>query len=337
MNLIRRIIIVSAAAAMFAPAVSGMMHAAASGISASEEMLLTQTSVTVPYACSYVYEKIIAMKSQYPDGTAFSNANTYSWKGGYFTSAGGCAAFAFMLSDAAFGSLPASMSATFDAEKVRVGDILRWNGHSLIVLEVRQNSIIAAEGNVNQRVVWGREFTFDTIEASSFEHYITRYPEGFAFTGESLSLDSGSSASMDVISRDALSLTWTSSNPAVASVDANGNVTAHGGGEAVITASFGTVSDSFTVTVTGAAPPVSENQGDVNQDGAVEISDASDVLSVYASQAAGLSVNAYTEAQLTAADVNSDSAVNLTDASAILSYYAQNAAGLNPSWNTILS
>ncbi len=32
------------------------------------------------------------------------------------------------------------------------------------------------------------------------------------------------------------SLTWTSSNPAVASVDADGNITAHRNGQAVITA-----------------------------------------------------------------------------------------------------
>ena len=50
---------------------------------------------------------------------------------------------------------------------------------------------------------------------------------------------------------------WSSSDPAVASVDASGAVTAHMAGTAVITASAGGQSAGCVVTVTSPAPPVS--------------------------------------------------------------------------------
>ena len=53
------------------------------------------------------------------------------------------------------------------------------------------------------------------------------------------------------------SLTWTSSNPAVASVDADGNITAHRNGQAVITAtSTAGASKAASCTVTVEAPQV---------------------------------------------------------------------------------
>lgn len=48
------------------------------------------------------------------------------------------------------------------------------------------------------------------------------------------------------------SFTWTSSNTAVATVDANGLVTAAGGGQAIISAASGTVKGDFALTVQGA-------------------------------------------------------------------------------------
>ncbi|MBQ8687674.1 MAG: hypothetical protein IJ512_03870, partial [Ruminococcus sp.] len=71
--------------------------------------------------------------------------------------------------------------------------------------------------------------------------------------------------------------------------------------------------------------------GDADKSGAVDLSDASEVLSVYANLAAGISVE-----ENAAADVDQNGAVDLADASLILSYYAQNAAGLNPTWDKII-
>lgn len=122
-----------------------------------------------------VYNAMIALQDKYPTGMTWTNDNFYAWKGGIYSGGYGCAAFAFMLSDAAFGDLPARMTDTFDTSSIRVGDILRYSGHSFIVLEVKQSSVIAAEGNINSSIMWGREIPFGDISAS-FENHITRYP-----------------------------------------------------------------------------------------------------------------------------------------------------------------
>lgn len=76
--------------------------------------------------------------------------------------------------------------------------------------------------------------------------------------------------------------------------------------------------------------------GDLDGDGAITISDATEVLTIYARMAVQLDVSEYTESQLAAADVNQDGAVDIRDATAILTYYAQTAASLNPDWADII-
>ncbi|MCM1112727.1 MAG: leucine-rich repeat protein [Muribaculum sp.] len=120
-----------------------------------------------------IYDAIIAMKDKYPEGTPWTNDNYYAWKGGIYSGGYGCAGFAFMLSDAAFGSAPARQHT--DPNAVRVGDIARINGntHSVIILEVRSDSVIVAEGNYNSSVHWGREISRSTLEDATY--FITRY------------------------------------------------------------------------------------------------------------------------------------------------------------------
>lgn len=120
-----------------------------------------------------VYEAIIAMKEKYPEGTKWTNDNYYAWKGGIYAGGYGCAGFAFMLSDAAFGSAPARKHT--NADIVRVGDIARMNGdtHSVIILEVRSDSVIVAEGNYNTVVHWGREISRSSLEKA--DYFLTRY------------------------------------------------------------------------------------------------------------------------------------------------------------------
>ena len=76
--------------------------------------------------------------------------------------------------------------------------------------------------------------------------------------------------------------------------------------------------------------------GDLDGDGVITISDATEVLTIYARMAVQLDVSGYTESQLAAADVNQDGTVNIRDATAILTYYAQTAASLNPDWADII-
>lgn len=126
-----------------------------------------------------IYESMVALKAKYPEGTRYTNANSYVWHAipGVTYTGYGCAGFAFMLSDAAFGDLPARKVTGFTLEDVRVGDILRINNdtHSVIVLEVRSNSVIIAEGNYNSSVHWGRELPRSTVESANYMY--TRYPD----------------------------------------------------------------------------------------------------------------------------------------------------------------
>lgn len=123
------------------------------------------------------YQAIILWKDQYPEGTPWTNDRFYAWNGGIYSGGYGCAAFAFTLSDAAFGDLPARMLDSFAFSDVRVGDILRLNNdtHSVIVLEVHDSHVVIAEGNYNSSVHWGRILTDQEVLAAN--NLITRYPE----------------------------------------------------------------------------------------------------------------------------------------------------------------
>ena len=123
-----------------------------------------------------VYQSIIAMKSKYPEGMRWTNDNYYQWKGGVFSGGYGCAGFAFAMSDAAFGNLPARMH--YDFSEIKVGDIVRINygSHSVIVLKVQKDSVTVAEGNYNSSIHWGREITMAEIKASG-TYVMTRYPK----------------------------------------------------------------------------------------------------------------------------------------------------------------
>ncbi len=146
------------------------------------------------------YAAMIALKDQdaYKEGTTWTNDEPYSdstgyykWKGGpldgHNISAVGCVAFAFILSDAAFGSLSARMYApgAFTFEDIKVGDILRVSNdaHTLIVLEVNAAGVVVAEGNISTgdhkgKVHWGRGISREEVMRDT-SHYITRYPEGY--------------------------------------------------------------------------------------------------------------------------------------------------------------
>lgn len=123
-----------------------------------------------------VYEAITALRGQYPDKTPWTNENFYSWKGGLYSGGYGCAAFAFLMSDAAFGYLPARMHT--DYSDIRVGDILRINNdtHSVIVLEVSGTEVTIAEGNYNNSVLWGRKLNRADLQGEN-NYIMTRYPE----------------------------------------------------------------------------------------------------------------------------------------------------------------
>lgn len=94
----------------------------------------------------------------------------------------GCAAFAFELSDAAFGSLPARkyVKGEFKFEDIRVGDVLRVgnNTHSTIVLETSDDGVVTADGGGSSGVHWGNKTSKDYIMRKT-DYYYTRYPESY--------------------------------------------------------------------------------------------------------------------------------------------------------------
>lgn len=147
-----------------------------------------------------VYASMIALKEreEYKEGTPWTDDEPYSdskgyyrWKGGTLGGvnivAVGCVAFAFILSDEAFGSLPARMyeAGNFTFEDIKIGDILRVNNdtHTVIVLEVSDAGVVVAEGNISTgdhkgKIHWGRAISKEVV-MSNTSHYITRYPENY--------------------------------------------------------------------------------------------------------------------------------------------------------------
>ena len=131
-----------------------------------------------------VYETIIALKSSYPEGMPWNESNSYTWKGGdigLVETGTACQAFAFLLSDAAFGNLPALQRDKYEFSDIKVGDILYGYNHAVVILEVRDNDVVIAEGNWNGIVHWGRTMTKNQVLDPGYS-IVTRYP-GSTITG----------------------------------------------------------------------------------------------------------------------------------------------------------
>ena len=92
-----------------------------------------------------MYNAIIALKAQYPDGTPWGDDKLYqiwapiSTGELYSINCYGCAAFTQMCQDAAFGDAGTGKFAKvthYDSfDDIRVGDIVRYDGHEVIVLK----------------------------------------------------------------------------------------------------------------------------------------------------------------------------------------------------------
>ena len=126
-------------------------------------------AVVSDFSDQTVYEALLAMKSQYPEGMRFDNSTPYQadtkpyvWEAARLR-CGGCAAFAALLSDAVFGKdLP--VREFDDIHAARPGDVLRckgsWGQHTVIVLRKLTDSVEVAEANYNSSVHWGRTIPF---------------------------------------------------------------------------------------------------------------------------------------------------------------------------------
>lgn len=195
----------------------------------SQTALYSNSTIPTP---TEIYEAMIALKNDasYKEGTTWTNDTPYSdskgyysWKGGTLAGvnivAVGCVAFAFTLSDAAFGDLQARMYAPgqFTYEDIKVGDILRVSNdtHTVIVLEVNSAGVIVAEGNYNSTVHWGRAISKEEVMATT-SHYITRYPENYVSPDDptaNVSIANGTLAG---------GLAWNLTNAGVLTISGNG-------------------------------------------------------------------------------------------------------------------
>lgn len=123
-----------------------------------------------------VYEKMIALKANYPEGMRWTNDNFYEWQGGIYSGGYGCVGFAFILSDAVFGKLPARKHTDFN--NIQVGDIIRVNNdtHSVVILKIDETTVTLAEGNYNSSIHWERVLTFEQLKSTG-DFIMTRYPK----------------------------------------------------------------------------------------------------------------------------------------------------------------
>ena len=131
-----------------------------------------------------IYQNMTSKQAEYYEGRSWSDADSYAWEGGIYTNGTGCAAFAFMLSDAAFGTMQARKLADVSFDAIRLGDILRLSNdtHYVIVLQKQDDQVIVAEGNYNRAIHWGRAISKAALEnpnktqENSLTYIITRYP-----------------------------------------------------------------------------------------------------------------------------------------------------------------
>ncbi|MCL2328327.1 MAG: hypothetical protein FWC39_07415 [Bacteroidetes bacterium] len=131
-----------------------------------------------------IYERMMAKKERYPHKMTWTNDSVYAWKGGVFRNGKGCAAFAFILSDAAFGNLPAQKHTDFN--KLKVGDVLCIDdaAHTVMVIGIGEKNITLAEGNVllngdksdntTPYIYWGRKMSIEDAK-NAMTFILTRY------------------------------------------------------------------------------------------------------------------------------------------------------------------
>ena len=130
---------------------------------------------------SDITARMLALKAQYPEGMPWTNDNYYTSKAllyqegrdyGVHMTGAGCAGFALILGDAAFGEFPMYEKTSFDT--IHVGDIIRIGGyHSVIVTEINGDTLTIAEGNYNSSIHWGRKLSMK--DKGDWTYIWTRY------------------------------------------------------------------------------------------------------------------------------------------------------------------
>lgn len=97
-----------------------------------------------------------SLQREYPEGTPWGMEKNY-FSNGLHIRGQGCAAWAFMVSDAIFGNLP--MRTIRDPEGLCIGDMVSYPNkpHRGVFLYYAGQKYVSCEGNVDSQVFWGLE------------------------------------------------------------------------------------------------------------------------------------------------------------------------------------
>ena len=121
-----------------------------------------------------VHQILMEMKKRYPEGAVWGSKAFYAWEGGIYAGGRGCAAFAFMLSDEAFGVKPAYIHK--DINRIKIGDAVRINNdsHFVVIIEKTTSGVVVVEGAYNGTVHWGRTFSLTELR-NCMTYIVSRY------------------------------------------------------------------------------------------------------------------------------------------------------------------
>ncbi len=116
------------------------------------------------------YQRMIALREKYPDGSLWDGNSYYMDRNGYAEY--GCFGFAIMLQEAAFvGRTQFKVRRPpITIDDIYVGDVLSYGisngqgGHSVIVLERHDDYVVLAEGNWDRSANWGRTMSAEEIK-----------------------------------------------------------------------------------------------------------------------------------------------------------------------------
>ena len=142
-------------------------------------------NLVAAYDYTWFNQKVAQIKSDYPEGTTWTNNNSYP--NGWY----GCWAFANIMADRIFGTAtPRNSWSVTSAAEIVPGDIIStdvWNGggwtygHTMFVIGVNGNTLTLAEGNYAGKIKYGRQLgryaeSFTVYHANNYNSVISNTP-----------------------------------------------------------------------------------------------------------------------------------------------------------------
>ena len=100
-----------------------------------------------------VYNILMSFQNKYPEDTPFGDDKDYKGNLGNWATA--CDAFAWELSDAAFGYAPTYEH--HNLNDIHIGDLIYTVEHVGIATEIHDDYVVTADGNAGGKVHWGRK------------------------------------------------------------------------------------------------------------------------------------------------------------------------------------